>query len=111
MLNPPETITLPLEKDNEGTWRISGTRVTLDVLIARYHQGDTPEAFQEGFPTVPLNAIYALIAYYLANRDAVDAYLLERRQEAERIRQQWENRHPPPTKAELLSRPKARPIT
>lgn len=34
----------------------------------------------------------------------MDAYLKQRDEEAERIRQEWETRHPPPTKAELLAR-------
>ena len=86
---------IPLRADAHGAIRVSDTRVTLDTLIARYHQGDSPEAIHEGFPTVPLTDIYAVIAYYLAHRDEVDAYLRERDEEAERIRQEVEANYTP----------------
>jgi uncharacterized protein (DUF433 family) len=108
MMALPETVTLPLQMDEHGAIRVSGTRVTLDTLLAFYQQGETPEALHEGFTTVPLADIYAVIAYYLANRNEVDAYLKQREIEGERIRQEWEARHPPLTKAELLARLEAK---
>jgi uncharacterized protein (DUF433 family) len=104
MIALPETFTLPLKLDEHGAILVSGTRVTLDTLIDFYHQGESPEDLHEGFPTIPLADMYAVIAYYLANQADVDAYLKRRRQEADRIRQEWETRNPPPTKAELLAR-------
>jgi uncharacterized protein (DUF433 family) len=108
MIALPETVTLPLQLDEHGAIRVSGTRVTLDTLIGFYRQGETPEDLHEGFPTVPLADIYAVISYYLAHRDEVDAYLKRRNEEAGRIRQEWEARNPPPTKAELLARLEAK---
>lgn len=104
MIALPETVTLPLKMDERGAIRVSGTRVTLDTLIGFYRQGETPEDLHEGFPTVPLADIYAVIAYYLAHQAEIDAYLKRRDEEAERIRQEWEARNPPPTKVELLAR-------
>jgi uncharacterized protein (DUF433 family) len=102
-------MTIPLRADEHGAIRVSETRVTLDTVIARYHQGDSPEAIHEGFDVLPLNDIYAVIAYYLAHRDELDAYLQHRSEEAERIRQEWEAQYPPKvTKAELLARLEAR---
>jgi uncharacterized protein (DUF433 family) len=100
----PESVTLPLKLDEHGAIRVSGTRVTLDTLIGFYRQGETPEDLHEGFPTIPLADIYAVIAYYLAHQAEIDTYLRQREQEAERIRQEWETRNPPPTRAELLGR-------
>jgi hypothetical protein len=37
---------------------------------------------------LPLNDIYTVIAYYLANRDELDAYLKRGQEEAERLRQE-----------------------
>lgn len=104
MIALPETVVLPLKQDEDGTIRVSGTRVTLDTLIGFYRQGETPEDLHASFPTVPLADIYAVIAYYLAHQMDVDTYLKQRNQEAERIRQEWESRNPPITKAELLAR-------
>jgi uncharacterized protein (DUF433 family) len=92
-------MTVPIRTDDQGTIRVSGTRVTLDTLIARYHQGDTPEAIHEGFRTVPLMDIYAVIAYYLANRAEIDRYLKQRDDEAERIRREVEAKASPEQKA------------
>lgn len=105
MIPDPLTMTIPLRTDEHGAIRVSGTRVTLDTVIARYHQGDSPETIHEGFDVLPLNDIYAVIAYYLAHREELDAYLLRREEEAERLRQEWEAKYPPKvTKAELLAR-------
>jgi len=105
MIATPPTITIPLQTDEDGNIRVSGTRVTLDTLIARHNQGDTPEAIHEGFSTVPLTDIYAVVAYYLAHRDEVDAYLKQREEEAQRIRHEWEAEYPPRiSRAELLAR-------
>jgi uncharacterized protein (DUF433 family) len=109
MLPDPPTLTIPMKMDEHGSIRISGTRVTLDTVIARYHQGDSPETIHEGFDVLPLNDIYAVIAYYLAHKDELDAYLQRRDEEAERIRQEWEAKYPPKvTKAELRARLEAR---
>ena len=105
MIPDPPTMNVPLQADEHGTIRVSGTRVTLDTVIARYHQGDSPETIHEGFDVLPLNDIYAVIAYYLAHRDELDAYLKRRDEEAEQVRQEWEAKYPPKiTKADLLRR-------
>ena len=93
------TMTVPLRTDEHGVIHVSGTRVTLDVLIARYQQGDTPEAIHRGFSTVPLTDIYATIAYYLSHQDEVDAYLKQGDEEAERIRQEVESNYTPEQRA------------
>jgi uncharacterized protein (DUF433 family) len=95
MIAKPPTLIVPLEEDERGAIRVSNTRVTLDTLIARHHQGDSPEAIHTGFPTIPLTDIYAVIAYYLANQDEVDSYLRRRDEEAERIRQEIEANYTP----------------
>ena len=108
MIDLPETVVLPMKADPDGNIRISGTRVTLDTLIGFYRLGETPDALHEGFPTVPLADIYAVISFYLTHQDEVDAYLKKRDEDAERIRKEWESRNPPPTRAELLARLEAK---
>lgn len=93
------TMTVPLQTDEHGAIRVSGTRATLDVIIARHHQGDTPEGIHEGFPTVPLPDIYATIAYYLAHQAEMDVYLKQRDEESERIRAEVEARYTPEQRA------------
>lgn len=104
MIALPQTVELPMKLDEHGAIRVSGTRVTLDTLIAFYKQGESPEDLHEGFPTVPLPDIYAVIAYYLAHQTDVDAYLARREEEADLLRAEWEARNPPLTRAELEAR-------
>lgn len=99
MIALPETVALPLKMDEHGTIRVSGTRVTLDTVIACYQHGDSPEAIHQGFDVLPLNDIYAVIAYYLAHQAELDVYLQQGQAEAERLRQMWEARYTPEQKA------------
>lgn len=103
------TMTIPLRTDEHGTILVANTRVTLDSIVNFYLQGESPEDLHRGFPTVPLSDVYAVIAYYLAHRAEVDAYLKRRNDEAERIRQEVEERYPPKvTRADLQARLDAR---
>jgi len=99
MIDLPITVELPMKMDEYGAIRVSGTRVTLDTILARYRQGDTPETIHGGFDTVPLADIYTVIAYYLAHQDEVDTYLEQREEEAARIRAEVEASYTPEQKA------------
>lgn len=99
MIPDSPTMTIPLRTDEQGAICINGTRITLDTVIARYHQGDSPEAIHEGFSAIAVNDIYAIIAYYLAHRDELDVYLKRRDEEAEHIRQAIEAKYTPEQQA------------
>ena len=85
---------VPISKDEHGTIRVANTRVTLDVVLARFQQGRTPEQIQQSFPTLKLADIYAVITYYLNNQEELDAYLHEQREEAEQLRREIEAKQP-----------------
>lgn len=108
MIPNSPTLSVPLHTDEHGSIRVSGTRVTLDSIINFYLQGETPEQLHEAFPTVPLTDVYAVIAYYLAHQQEVDAYLKRREEEANRIRAEIEAKYPPITRDELEKRLEAR---
>jgi uncharacterized protein (DUF433 family) len=76
---------LPLWEDEQGAIRIAKTRVTLDVIIAAYQHGDTPNEINKGYPTLTLAEIYAVLAYYLRNRERVHVYLRERDEQTDLI--------------------------
>ena len=80
-----------LRADEYGTIRISSTRITLDTVIACYHQGDSPEEIHKGFDVLSLKDIEALILFYLENHAQVDFYLAQREHEAEILRKQIES--------------------
>lgn len=99
MLLDSPTLTVPLQMDERGAIRVRGTRVTLDSLINFYRQGETAEALHDGFPTVALADIHAVIAYYLANQDDLDMYLERRADEADAILAEGEANLTPDQKA------------
>lgn len=61
----------------DGNLYIGMSRVTLDSILIPWQAGQTPEQIQADFPSVPLSDIYGAIAFYLENREAVDAWLRE----------------------------------
>jgi len=93
------TLIIPLQTDEHGVIRVSGTRVTLESLIGCYWQGFTAEQMHDAFDAVPLADAYAVIAYYLSHKDEVDAYVTKSQAEGERIRGEWEARYTPEQKA------------
>jgi len=77
----------------QGTWRIAGTRASLDSVIHSFWEGATPEEICQDFPSLSLAQVYGAIAYYLKQRDTVDAYLQAGRDDAEKLEQELNGRH------------------
>jgi len=69
---------VPLAGDPDGVYRVADTRVTLDTVVAAYHEGASPEEIVDQYPSLKLDQVYAVIGYYLRHRDEVDAYLGDR---------------------------------
>ncbi len=82
--------TPPLTIKPGGVVRVGGTRVPLDTVAYAYDTGASPEEIVERFPSLELPDVYATIAYVLRHRGEVDAYLAERKAEAEEIRRKVE---------------------
>jgi uncharacterized protein (DUF433 family) len=61
--------------DEYGVWRVGATRVTLDSVLAGFHQGDSPETICQDYPALSLEEVYGAIADYLANTAELDNYL------------------------------------
>src|SRR5688572_17261374 len=78
----------PLRLDAEGTIRVIGSRVTLDTLVGIWKRGDTFEEIEDGFPTLSLDQIKGVIAWYLKHTTAADTYLEEEEAEAEALRKE-----------------------
>ena len=83
---------VPLTRGEDGVFRITGTRVTLDLIVREFKDGATPEQIQEGFPSVTLSDIYSVVAYYLQHSRAVEDYLSAQAQAAKEIQREVENR-------------------
>src|SRR2546423_15657834 len=70
-----KTQTLPLRLAEDGTIRIADSRVSLDSVVHHYKLGASAEQIAQKFPALDLADIYAAIAYYLNNKEAVEEYL------------------------------------
>lgn len=77
----------PIREDESGAWRVGATRVLLELVVIAHERGDSPEAIVEQYPSLDLADVYGVIAYYLRNRGAVDAYIAERARIGEENRQ------------------------
>lgn len=61
-----------------GLVRITGTRVPLETVVRAFYAGATPKEIAQDFPSVTLTQVYVVLAYFLAHRAEVDAYVVER---------------------------------
>ena len=91
MSNAETTMTVPLTTTEFGTIRVSRSRVSLDSVVHHYKQGATAERIAESFPSLDLADVYAVIAYYLANRDSIEEYLQRQESEADALQLQTES--------------------
>jgi uncharacterized protein (DUF433 family) len=95
MLNVDTSLEIPLRADNDGVIRIDKTRVTLDTVVGAFNDGATAEEIAQQYPTLQLGDIYLVIAYYLRHQAEVEAYLAQRREEADVIRKENKVRFDP----------------
>jgi uncharacterized protein (DUF433 family) len=99
----------PISLDSDGVYRVGGTRVRLDTVITAFQLGSTAEEILLKYPSLELADVYSTLAYYLENRDAVDAYLESKRREAGQAGQELEARFPSAgVRERLLARRDAR---
>lgn len=85
---------VPLQEWEDGSVRVAGTRVTLETLLGLFNTGVPPEEIARRFDALRLADVYAVVAYYLDNVEAVDAYLGERERLGEELRREAERRFP-----------------
>ena len=97
----------PIAWDEYGECRVWGTRVHVHFVLNRYTKhGETPEQIVDGFPTVELADAYAIIAYYLHNKEEMDEWIKAEDEAEERAFE--EIRRSNPDSAEKMARIRAR---
>ncbi|MDJ0734247.1 MAG: DUF433 domain-containing protein [Nostocaceae cyanobacterium] len=82
-----------IEQRDQGYW-IAGTRISLDSIVYSFLNGESPESIVQNFPLLSLEQIYGAIAFYLANRELVDAYLKQGEVEFEKLQQSVREKNP-----------------
>lgn len=101
---------VPLVKDETGSIRVTGSRITLDTVIGFYSLGHSAEELVRAFPTLALADVHQILAYYLRHQEEVTTYLTKRAAEAEKLRVEIEARWPSAgLKERLLARKANRP--
>lgn len=82
-----------IEQRDKEYW-IEGTRISLDSVAYSFLNGESPESIAQNFPLLSLEQVYGAIAFYLANRELVDAYLKKGEAEFQRLQQSCREKSP-----------------
>ena len=101
---------LPVIWDAHGVPRVSGTRVSLQVVLGAYlYRSRKPEQIAEDF-LLPLGDVYLVIGYYLRHKEEIDAYMEEcrRRDDATRLELEAQGFTPTDWQERLRARAKLR---
>ncbi len=85
---------VPLEKWDDGSIRVSGSRMHFNIVIGIYQEEGSVEGLRGALPDLALPVAHRLVAYYLAHQHEVDAWMQQLEREADEIWEQFENEHP-----------------
>jgi uncharacterized protein (DUF433 family) len=77
-----------------GRIRLDGTRITVHRIATLYRQGQSAEDIVQTYPHLSLGQIYTAVAFYHANRQAIDAELAQDDAEYDELKRQHSG-HPP----------------
>lgn len=95
----------PLKTNADGVVQVGKTRVTLDTVVAAFKQGMRTKEIVERYPSLRLADVYATLAFYLNHQQEVEAYLQQRQQQAQEVRQMNEAKfNPQKLRDRLLAR-------
>lgn len=78
----------------DGGYWVADTRVSLDSLVYGFREGQTAESLSQSFPVLTLEQVYGAVAYYLANREDVDAYLQQQEADFDHLANDLRQRDP-----------------
>jgi uncharacterized protein (DUF433 family) len=68
------------------SYRIVGSRISLDSIVYAYLSGQTAESIAQSFPTLTLEQVHGALAFYLAHQSEVDSYLRASQGEVDKLR-------------------------
>ena len=88
-----ETKPVPLAQDKHGVFRVGTTRIPLERVYA-FNEGASAEEVVIRYSVLDLADVRAVIAYYQSHKAVVDAYVAERKEQADRIRAEAERKFP-----------------
>lgn len=83
-----DTLAIPLHREGE-TLLVTGTKLPLELVLNAYLRGSSAEQIATRF-VIPVEAVYALIAYYHQNKAELNTYLKEQEKKREVYNKQIE---------------------
>ncbi len=96
------------ERPVPGDIRLKGTRIGIESVLYEYiYREQTPESILKSLPTLSLEQIYAVILYYLQNKDFISGYMEEWIEYGRRKREE-QRREPSPVVLRLRQLKKER---
>ena len=90
-----QPVALPLHRNDQGIVVVGETRVTLDSVVHAFKMGAAAEQIVQQYPSLALDDVYVVIAYYLRNVADVESYLQERANQRDAVRGDAERRFDP----------------
>ena len=63
----PLTVPVPICEEPAGVFRVGKSRVLLELVLAAYLRGDSPEGIVRSYRSLTLVDVYAVIGCYLSN--------------------------------------------
>ena len=62
--------------ERHGGYYVAGTRISFDSIVHAFRRGESAETICQNFELLRLEEVYGAIAWYLAHKVDVDAYLI-----------------------------------
>ena len=81
-------------KLDNGAYRITDSRVSLDSVVYAFLKGDSPETIAQNFPVLRLAEVYGALAWYLENQPEFDGYLSQADERAEQMKHELIEKYP-----------------
>lgn len=81
-------------EQRNSEYYVADTRVSLDSLVYAFLRGESPEGVAESFPALSLEQIFGALTFYLANRETIDQYLQDGKQQFDLLRKEARRKNP-----------------
>jgi uncharacterized protein (DUF433 family) len=95
---------VPLSSDPKGTLFVTGTRVSLHSVVGMFEEGASAEEIAHEYDSLELADVYAVLTYYLRNKDSVRAKLSSQEIESDEAARRYERSFPKDLRAKLHQR-------
>jgi uncharacterized protein (DUF433 family) len=81
-------------QQRDGGYYIVGSRVSIELIVYAFLRGESAETIAESFPALTLEQVYGALAFYLAERSRIDAYLAAGKADFDQLRSEARRMHP-----------------